>query len=119
MTEDKEEWQELGARLKDAREYRGYSQQEVADCLDISRSSVSLIENGQRKINSLELQKLADFYDTSVDGLIEGPPEENDVSEEVEMVARAAQDLTPEDRQEVLRFANFLRSRQSRSDEDD
>lgn len=118
MTEDKEEWQELGKRLRDAREYRGYSQQEIANLLDISRSSVSLIENGERKIDSIELKELADFYNISTDELI-GDSSAESGNDGLELAARATEGLTPEDREEVLRFAEFLRTRNSGGGEDE
>lgn len=113
MSEKPDEWEKLGNRLRDARQYRGYSQQEIADFLDISRSSVSLIENGDRKINSIELRNLANFYNTSIDNLIGESLEGIGDHDEIEMVARTTKDLTPEDREEVLRFAEFLRSKSS------
>lgn len=118
MANENEEWQELGHRLREERKYRGYSQKEIAELLEISRSSVSLIENGERKINSLELQKLANFYNTTIDKLIERD-EGTQSSREVELVARATEGLSSEDQKEVLRFAEFLRSRNPGSDQDE
>lgn len=118
MTTAKDEWKELGARLREAREYRGYSQEDIANCLNISRSSVSLLENGERKIDSVEMKKLADFYDTSVDALIGDLDADAEMQEEVALLARAAEDLSPEDREEVLRFAEFLKSKGGVNDTD-
>lgn len=112
MAEKDEEWKAIGERLREAREYRGYSQEEIANYLGISRSAVSLSENGDRKVNSIELRKLARLYGVTTDDLIaadDQPPEDD---EEVEMVARAARELSEEDRREVLRFVQFLRSKQ-------
>src|SRR2546428_12738234 len=101
----------LGTRLKEARTYRGFSQEEVADYIGGSRSSISLIENGLRGIDTLELQKLAKLFECSTDELLnEGPSKAAD-SQSVAMVARAAARLSPSDQEEVLRFAKFLQSR--------
>ena len=52
----------LGERLREAREYLGFSQEEVATYLGVSRSALSNMESGQRKVDALELKKLAGLY---------------------------------------------------------
>jgi transcriptional regulator with XRE-family HTH domain len=105
----------LGARLKDAREYRGFSQDDVAKFLGVSRSAISLIENGARRLDILELRKLAALYQCSIEELTGEQPSEKRQPDSIRMVARAAAALSPEDRSEVLRFAQFLQARKSRS----
>lgn len=100
----------LGANIKREREYRGFSQDEVARYLGISRSAVSLIESGDRKLEALELKKLADLFKCSMTEFT-GTTYTNAESESVKLIARATAELTPEDRDEVLRFAEFLRTR--------
>jgi Zn-dependent peptidase ImmA (M78 family)/transcriptional regulator with XRE-family HTH domain len=53
---------ELGARLRQAREATGLTQDEVGRELGISRSAVTLIESGTRAVSSLELDRLAFLY---------------------------------------------------------
>ncbi len=101
----------LGARLKDARTYRGFSQEEVAKYLGVSRSSVSLMETGQRGVDTLELQKLARLYECSIDELVADDQSPAAAAPGIAMVARAAAQLSPEDQEEVVRFAKFLQSR--------
>ena len=62
--------EELGARLREARTRAVLTQQEVAESLCISRSAVSLIEKGQRRIDALELQRLSHLYGQSVPELL-------------------------------------------------
>lgn len=102
----------LGARLKEAREYGGFSQEDVARYLGLSRSAISLIETGVRRLDALELQRLAELYQTTMESLTGGGADEPE-TESVRLVARAAADLSPMDRREVLRFAQFLRSRKA------
>ena len=52
----------LGGRLRDARKYLGLKQEEVAAHLKIPRSALSDIENGQRRVEALELTRLAKLY---------------------------------------------------------
>jgi transcriptional regulator with XRE-family HTH domain len=105
----------LGERLRIAREYVGLSQEEVAKYLGIPRSALSNIEAGQRKLDTLELTKLAKLYQrpvtwiTGEDGSI--APEKDELPAEVAHLARAAAGLSKQDRQELARFADFLKSR--------
>lgn len=103
----------LGARLKDAREYRGFSQEDVAKYLGVSRSAISLIESGARRLDILELKKVATLYECSIEDLTGGQPGQPVEQDSIKMVARAAAALSPEDRSEVLRFAQFLQTRKS------
>ena len=98
----------IGGRLKSAREYRGLSQDEVARYIGVSRSAISLMESGGRSVRAGELGQLAALYKTTMESLTGQSTGE---TESVGMVARAAADLSEKDRNEVLRFAEFLRSR--------
>ena len=64
----------LAARLREAREYLGLSQEEVARHLDLSRASISAIEAGKRRVQSLELRDLARLYRTTVEYRCFGRP---------------------------------------------
>jgi transcriptional regulator with XRE-family HTH domain len=104
----------LGERLRIAREYVGLSQDEVAKHLDIPRSALSNVEAGQRKLDTLELTKLAKLYQRPITWITgeDGPAAEKDVlPSEVAHLARAAAGLSKQDRQELSRFAEFLKSR--------
>ena len=103
----------LGARLKEAREYLGLSQEEVAQQLGIARAAISLIESGQRKVDALELKKLAAVYQRSVADLT-GETSPSSTNDRIELLRRAAAELSPEDQSEILSFAEFLRSRARR-----
>lgn len=104
--------QTLGERLRIAREYVGLKQDDVARHLAIPRSALSHIEAGQRKVDALELTRMAKLYQRPVSWFTgdENPPEA-ELPEEVAHVARAAASLSSQDRQELSRFADFLKSR--------
>lgn len=57
---------ELGRRLKAVRESVGFTQQEVSDKTGIGRTALSDIENGKRRIDSVELETLAELYGVRV-----------------------------------------------------
>ena len=104
----------LGARLKEAREYLELSQDEVAKVLNVPRSAISLIEAGQRKVDALELKQLAEIYQRPVGHFTGEIAEAAPASAEVQHLARAAAKLTDKDREELIRFAEFLKSRKPR-----
>jgi transcriptional regulator with XRE-family HTH domain len=97
----------LAERLREAREYLGLPQQFVADQTGIPRVAISAIENGKRRVEALELETLARLYKHPVAYFLEGSVEE---PPEINALAREARDLTEGDREEVLRFARFLKS---------
>ncbi len=101
-----EEQSAIAARLKESREYLGLSQQEVADATGLSRSAVSLLESGQRRVLAQELQTLAKVYQRPV-GYFTGE-EPVDFPNDVNMLARQASALSEKDRSELMRFAEFL-----------
>lgn len=107
-----QEQERLGARLREAREYLGLSQELVADRLGIPRASISAIETGKRKVSSLELRELARLYKRSISEFLpEGTvPTTQQEDETVRALFRTTKSLSEEDRRQVLRFAQFLRA---------
>jgi len=105
--------QMLGERLKEAREYVGLKQEDVAKKLGIPRSALSNIEAGSRKVDAIELAQLAKLYQRPV-AWFTGEDSKNashKMPEEVAHLARAAATLSQQDRAELARFADFLKSR--------
>jgi transcriptional regulator with XRE-family HTH domain len=104
----------LGVRLREAREYLGFSQDQVATFLGVSRSALSLMETGQRKVDALELKKLAGLYKRPVGYFTGEETEEVSFSTDVKHLARKVSELSPDDREELGRFADFLRARKQK-----
>lgn len=106
----------LGVRLREGREYVGLKQEEVARHLGIPRTAVSDIENGKRDVKVPELQKLARLYQRPVSWFTgEG---EAEVPADIAFLARTASSLSDNDRQELQRFADFLRSKAKAASDD-
>ena len=101
----------LGERLREAREYLGFSQDQVATFLGVSRSALSNMETGQRKVEALELKKLAGLYKRTVSHFTGEEAEEVTFDADVAHLARKVSELSADDRVELGRFADFLRSR--------
>lgn len=99
---------QLAQRLREAREYVGLSQEEVAFALGVSRPAVTHIESGARKVEAIELDKLCTLYGRSVEFLLAGKAQRPD--SRVAFLARATQGLSERDLEELERFAAFLRN---------
>jgi transcriptional regulator with XRE-family HTH domain len=106
----------LGDRLREAREYLGFSQDQVATFLGVSRSALSLMETGQRKVEALELKKLAGLYKRPVGYFTGEEAEETSFGADVKHLAHKASELSPDDRKELVRFVEFLRARKQKKE---
>jgi transcriptional regulator with XRE-family HTH domain len=53
----------LGDKIRQVREKRGYSQEQLADMMDINRSTISKIENGKFSITVDYLVRFSIFLD--------------------------------------------------------
>jgi transcriptional regulator with XRE-family HTH domain len=96
----------LSDNIRTERLYVGLNQAQVAEHLGVTRAAVSALETGRRRVSALELKRLAQLFGTSVDRLVgRDVPEDPTVS----ALFRAAKDLSTEDKEQVLRFAEFLK----------
>ena len=60
----------LGRRLQEARRARGLTQQEVAESLELARTTVTALEKGERRIRPDELISLAGLYGRPVSSFV-------------------------------------------------
>jgi transcriptional regulator with XRE-family HTH domain len=105
----------LAAKLKESRDYLGLSQEYVAQQTSIPRPAISEIEAGRRRVESIELQRLAALYSRPVsyflrceDSPVTEPRGQIDAEAKLRNTTR---DLPADDIAEVLRFAEYLRHR--------
>lgn len=110
-TRDQNEEQRAGMaqRLREAREYIGLSQEDVAKALGVSRPAITNIETGNRKVEAMELDKMATLYRQSMTYLLSGEEAVGVPPAQVEFLARALKGLSQKDMDEVARFASFLK----------
>ena len=109
--DDDVERRRLGERLREARKYLGLKQEEVATYLKIPRTALTDIENGQRRVEAIELTRLAKLYRQPV-AFFTGEDEASaDLPVDVAHLARRAAALSQQDRDELGRFADYLRTR--------
>ena len=108
-SEEDEAYVSMGARLRRAREFLGLSQESVAEALGVPRASISAMESGRRKVSSLELRDLARLYRRPLEWFYATGAEPIAEDETVSALFRATKGLTQEDKEQVLRFAEFLK----------
>lgn len=114
-------------RLKELREKAGYSQQGFADAFGTKQSIVGNWEAGAREPKFEVMQKLADFFDVSVDYLLGRndtlkPSKETETKKEVSdddiKFALFGGDVTDEAYEDVKRFAQFIKEKYEKGGKD-
>ena len=111
VLDDQEARRELGERLKEARKYLGLKQEEVAQYLKIQRSALSEIEAGNRRVEAIELTRLAKLYRQPAAYITGEDAAASALPVDVAHLARKAADLSIKDRGELDRFAEYLKVR--------
>ena len=111
QSSDDEDRRRLGDRLREARKYLGLKQEEVATYLKIPRTALTDIENGQRRVEAIELTRLAKLYRQPAAYFTGEDEASSNLPIDVAHLARQVADLSQQDRDELGRFAEYLRSR--------
>ncbi|MFP3356179.1 helix-turn-helix domain-containing protein [Planococcus citreus] len=62
---------QLSKKIKDLREAKGLSPEELADRLGFAKSTVWAYESGKKQVSVVHLERLADFFEISVDSLLD------------------------------------------------
>ncbi|MFD3850683.1 helix-turn-helix domain-containing protein [Streptomyces microflavus] len=104
---------QLGERLKKTRDYLNMSQQFVSDSTGIPRSAISDIERGERRVDSLELKKLARLFRQPVAYFLAEEKEADASKYALAGLPRALAQLTNGDQKTVLEFAEYLSLRRA------
>lgn len=110
------EQQAVGQRLRTARETLGLTQEDVAGVLGVQRTSMIAMEAGKRSVTAIELRRLARLYRRNVAWILGEEPDTDITSGDDQALYRATAELSPEDKAQVLRFAQFLAGSNSPAD---
>ena len=104
------ETNELGRRLRAAREARGLSQLVVADALGLPRTAVTQLEAGRRSVSTLELTRLSQLYLRPVTDFLQehAADEDGDVLVALYRVAPGLEE-DPSTHKQVARYVNLCR----------
>jgi transcriptional regulator with XRE-family HTH domain len=58
--------QKIGKRIKELRNLRGFSQEELADRAGIDRTYINSVENGRRNISIVNIEKISKTLKTDL-----------------------------------------------------
>lgn len=102
--------QDLGRKLRKARELAGLSQQDAADALELPRTAITQMEGGNRSVSTLELTKLSGLYHQSASYFLEETEDEEDEDMLVALYRIApGLDDEPEVKEQVNRYLDWCR----------
>ena len=84
---------EIGKKLKDARMKSGFTQETVAEKINVSRQTISNWENEKSYPDIISVIALSDLYSTSLDDLLKGDREMMEHLEECTNVVKSTRKL--------------------------
>lgn len=102
----------LGEKLKDLRTQKGLTQDAMAALLNIKRQTYSAYERGISFPDINALLSMANFFDVSVDFLLENKIAtvgKQSLSEKQNKILELVEGLTDREREELIRYAEFLK----------
>ena len=82
---------EIGKKLKDARMKSGFTQETVAEKINVSRQTISNWENEKSYPDIISVIALSDLYSTSLDDLLKGDREMMEHLEDCTIVVKSTQ----------------------------
>lgn len=101
--------------LKKLRQEKKYSQQKLADILNVSRSTVAMWETNASEPSNEMLRQIADIFGVSTDYLLgkkDDPTPQKDALDGVEFAFYGdVSDFTEEEKQDLADFVEFIRSK--------
>ncbi|HAU86427.1 MAG TPA: XRE family transcriptional regulator [Lachnospiraceae bacterium] len=99
---------EFSIRLKKLRMNQGYTQQQLANLLGISKSAISMYESGGREPELSIIQRMADIFEVNIDTLV---GTSKDTQEEIttspflnikKLIARNGSKLSDDERNKLI-----------------
>ncbi|MBB6633604.1 helix-turn-helix domain-containing protein [Cohnella thailandensis] len=99
----------FGSRLKQARNGKQWTQNQVADKLGIDFTTISKYENDRSQPDNDVLRELADIYEVSIDWLLTGEKKGNVGAENRLLVNGAEEPLTDEEAKHLLDSLEMFR----------
>lgn len=97
-----------GLNIKRLREEKSYTQQQMAELINMHRSNYSKIESGQREISIEALDKIAKHFGLTIDQIVhmDGniPKEETIQDKTTQEQLRLLQELEPDEKNVVIKM---------------
>jgi transcriptional regulator with XRE-family HTH domain len=99
--------------FKALRVRHNFTQQELAKKLGVSKSTISMYENGNRTPDFETLEAIADLFNVSIDSIL--GTHNNAVPEIITIAAHAVGDLSQESIEKIIAYAKFIKSQENES----
>lgn len=103
--------------FKELRIKFGYTQDSLAEALGLSRSTISMYENGNREPDFKTLERIADLFQVDLDYLLgrsnkaaypEAPVKEDSFYDVEELVARNGRNLSVEQKMRLIKLLSEI-----------
>ncbi len=103
----------FGTTLRNLRKSNNYTQEHLAEILDVSVNLIAMYENGRRYPSLKLLKRISQLFNISIDELIGNSiQKQNNVDEAILGIsAKDFNSLSPSDRQSIRDFINFIRNK--------
>lgn len=101
----------LGKKIKDLREERALSPEQLAEEVGFAKSTIWAYESGKKQISVSHLSMLADFFEVSVDALLDRTEKVIDLDlQDASTIAdyNLLLDNKPLDKQEIAEAASYI-----------
>lgn len=106
----------LGKRIKSLREDKGLNQLELAKILNISNTTLSQYETGQR-IPSDEVKiQIAEYFNTTTDYLLGRTDKKNLCEPETIAVGHDGDEFTEEELEDIENFKEFIKMKRQQKE---
>lgn len=108
-------------KLRSAREAKGYTQQQVADYMQIDKSTYCGYETGKRQPDVQKIKQLSKYLDVSGDELLEtgyavSPNNEIDILDEIDVAFYGDyKELTEANKETLRAMARVLKEQESKN----
>lgn len=102
---------QLGERLRTLRKLHNISQSELALHIRVSRSTIAMWETNQRVPDLVTVQRLADFFQVSIDDLLERKTSQTMYDPQTETFLQDFRNAPAEQKRELIRIWQIIRER--------
>ncbi len=100
---------ELGKKLRIAREFKGLSQSQAAEAVGLPRTSITQIEAGRRSVSTLELTKFAKLYQKSISSFLEETQNEDSNVDKLLFRAKQFMHESSKVREQISHYINLCK----------
>ena len=100
---------QIAENLKLARELSGLSQSQAAKVLEISRPTISEIEQGRRNVTGAEIKQFADVYGVDVGWVLSEQDESDEVSKKVQLAARQIGKMSKDEVDKLFKLLSTMK----------